>query len=227
MAKALQQVEQAPLIGGLLTVLEGGYVSYIEGEWGYVEWTLDKAVHLAGALTCWKNWKGGDYGYVAIANPAGMCTLAAQSNKDQVVITLPDAAYGPAYDPDIVGKPVDVELWASRGASTGDLRERISVQHVDGANVHCARNLKYDQPIGTICIPLYGLYSPMEGDDGLGGGIYLLDSGIEMLGSMTRSQVTEAIPVGQCVCLRAYAEASKTGTREIAINFSAFIADES
>lgn len=130
-------------------------------------------------------------------------------------------------------------------AKTPGLRERRKVASVSGSLVTLTEDLAIGigDPLtawDTILIPEYSTgYSPdkgcanpfLEGDEktqsddldakNLSGGLYFIGDQTMRLGSPDRSEATEEIPAGLCLCIRCYGARDTGGTvvRAITMNF--------
>ena len=224
------EVTLAPAIGGLDSLMDGGAVSFVADEWDWVEWTLTEPLHMTGANISWEGWKAGDYGYAAIANPAAMHVLDVQANSGQADVDMGTGmeALAAAYNPVNVGAPVWVEFWLGDGVAppstarvkANGLIERREVDSVSGTVVTLKENLS-DTHLATdtcIMIPLVGLFSTPRGSKNLEGGVYLVGSANDILGSIDRHEATEELAAGLCVCLRVSAT-SEAATRTFAATF--------
>ena len=213
------EVSLVPHVGGMEQVMDGDAVSFTANQWSWIEWTLTENLHLTGALVSRMDWQVGDYGFAAIANPAGMKDVTVQANAGQADVDLGVAGYAGAYDPAVNNnKPVLMELWSASGGNRVDLIERRWVSSVSGSVVTLAENLTQTHAVGVIVIPVYSIYSVPRGDELLEGGIFMIGSGDSVLGSPDQKEATEEIPAGLCVCLRVKAS-GVTATRGLAVTF--------
>ena len=205
-------------IGGMQQVMDGGAVSFAASEWAWIEFTLTEALHMTGACVCRCDWMVGDYGFAAIANPAGMKTVSVEAASGQATVDLGSAPHAAAYDPANAGGPVLMELWSTSGGNRVDLIERRWVASVSGSVVTLSENLSQTHVVDSVAIPCYGVYSLPRGDDLVEGGIFMVGSGSSVMGSADQKEATNLIAAGLCVCLRVKAT-SATGDRKLAVTF--------
>jgi hypothetical protein len=198
--------------------MRGGHVSFEADEWDVIEWTFPANLHLTGVFIAWENWQPGDYGYTGLANPAVMCNPTVQADAGQDIIEVP-AGLRPYFDPTVIGSDIYVEIWTTK---PGPLKERVKVVSVDANGLHLSKNLEYTHATSVVLIPLYGLYHPLEGDDGTEGGLYLCGSGNAILGSITRAEATKKLDANLCLCVRVKAT-SAVATRSLCANFLTFL----
>lgn len=202
-------------IGGMATVTDSVRFSGSASSWLVACYTMVEALHLQEAILTWKGAFFGDYGWMALMNPAGDGSPDVALSAGNTVVDFGTGAEAVAgqYDPAAYETTPYMEFW---DAAETTLVEMRPINSVSGTTVTLGEAVTNAHATTAKLKLVVQMYSPPRGDGNLEQGLSLLGDGSIDINS--ENAVTELIPVGMTLCARVKT-AADAGTREIAINF--------